>query len=186
MLRRKFIMKKYSLFTIIILMLIASVTNADSISIPASAFSGRTDGGNLGYLGNESGTARFFNVKMFAAVNLPDRATVTSFRCGGRAFFKRIIAFTLRRNDPQQSNVDLATIRTSLDGTGFEFVGTNNISSGTINNARFNYYIIAEIEDPSVNPPTRPFCPDKPRPFPRAPKIPECSVGFCSIEYTEN
>jgi hypothetical protein len=145
------------------------------VSVPASAFTGRLDSGVEGYDGNESGTARFFQVKMFAPVNLPHGATVTSFRCGGRAFFKRRIAFTLRRNEPQQANVDMATTKTSLDGTGFEFVETTEIKSGEIDNAKFNYYIVAEIEDPNVTPPTKAMCPDG-----------ECTVGFCRIGYTEN
>lgn len=177
------IMKKYALVLITIIAAVTSATYAYSkgfVSVPASAFSGITDGGNLGYQGNESGTARFFNVKMFAPVDLPDGTTVTSFKCGGRAFFEHRIAFTLRRNEPQQANVDLATIKTSLNGTGFEFINTNRIKSGRINNERFNYYIMAEIENPKVTPPTKAFCPDNSK------GIPECSVGFCSIEYTEN
>lgn len=176
-------MKKYVLLLIIILAAATSATCVYSrgfVSVPASAFSGITDGGNLGYHGNESGTARFFNVKMFAPVNLPDGTTVTSLKCGGRAFFKHRIAFTLRRNEPQQANVDLATTKTSLNGTGFEFVNTNRIQSGRINNERFNYYIIAEIEDPRVTPPTKAFCPDNSK------GIPECTVGFCSVGYAEN
>jgi hypothetical protein len=143
------------------------------VSVPASAFTGRQDDGVGGYDGNETGTARFFQVKMFAPVHLPHGATVTSFRGGGRAFFQRSIRFTLRRNEPQQANVDMAAVRTTLDGTSFEFVDTTDIQSGGVDNGRFNYYIVAEIEDPNVTPPTKPICPDG-----------ECRVGFCRIGYT--
>lgn len=170
-------MKKLNLFITSVLMLIASVTYANAggfISVPAPAFSGIVDGGNLGYQGNDSGTARFFRTKIVAAVNLPHETTVTFFRCGGGAFFGKRVAFTLRRNEPQQANVDLATIKTSLNGTGFEFVSTTQIKSGNIHNGKFNYYIIAEIEDPNANPPTLPMCGAR-----------KCWVGFCTIGYVE-
>ncbi len=147
------------------------------VSVPASAFSGENENGGLSSQSNLSGTARHFNVKMFAPVSLPDGVTVISLQCGGRAFFKRQIAFTLRRNEPQQQNVDIAILKTSLDGTGFEFVETSNIQSAEVDNSKFNYFLVAEIEDPNVVPPTRAFCPNN------AAGVPECSVGFCRIGY---
>lgn len=142
------------------------------VSIPASAFSG-VSRLETSFKGNDTGTALFFNVKVFAPVNLPDGATIISMRCGARAFFKRQISFTLRRNEPQQENIDIAVAQTSLDGTSFEFIDTNTITSGLVDNSKYNYYVVAEIEDPTVSPPTSPFCPDG-----------ECWVGYCRIGYT--
>lgn len=143
------------------------------VSVPASAFTGISSGGHGSYEGNETGTSRSVKTKMFAPVNIPHGVTVTTFQCGGRAFFKKRIAFTLRRNEPQQENVDMAIARTSLNGTGFEFVDAPGIKSGKINNGKFNYYIVAEIEDPNVTPPTKPICANG-----------ECTVGFCRIGYS--
>ena len=189
-------MKKYNIITLIVilitpmlLMFNVSMALAQStksfLSIPASAFTGQ-DGGHAvyGYEGNITGTSRSFNVRVFAPVNLPHGAYVTSLQCGGRAYFHRSIVFHLRRNEPQQANVDMATVKTSLDGTGFEFVNTNSITSGEINNSKYNYYIVAEIEDTRDNPNTAAFCPNKPVPDPLLPKISECRVNFCSIGYT--
>jgi hypothetical protein len=157
---------------------ITSGAFAETISIPAPAFYSGPDGHGRP---NLSGTAQHFNTILFAPISLPEDVTITSFECGGRAFFKRSIKFTLRRNEPQQQNIDVASMRTTLDGTGFEVVRTSTINSGVINNERFNYYIVAEIKDPSVNPPTRPFCPNKPSST--STKVPECSVGFCEIRF---
>ncbi len=90
-------MKKFSLIMIIaiLVLLITPVALAQSttryLAIPSSSFTPRTSEGSLdgngGYDGNQSGTARLFNESflMFAPVNLPHSATVTSMRCGGRA-----------------------------------------------------------------------------------------------------
>jgi len=164
-------MKRHSLVISILFLLIASVALAQSptrfLSIPSSGFTPQTS--EEGYSGNQTGTARFFGTGfwMFAPVNLPHGATVTSMRCGGQAPFSddRII-FTLRRNDPQQANVDMATVMTTFERTGFEFVATSSITSPVVNNNRFNYYIVAEADLIDVR-----HCTN-------------CSVGFCRIGYT--
>ena len=171
-------MKKFSLIMIIaiLVLLIAPVTLAQSttcyLSIPSSGFTPRasegTVGSDAGYDGNQSGTARFFNgsFAMFAPVNLPDGATVNSMRCGGQVSTSNKISFTLRRNEPQQANVDMATVMSNVGDTGFQFLDTTSIESPTINNATFNYYIVAQADDFDVG-----VCPT-------------CSVGFCRIGYT--
>lgn len=153
-------------------LLIASEALASPISIPASAFYSGPDGHGRP---NKSGTAMDFHTVLFAPVSLPQNATITSFNCGGRATFRKSVIFTLRRNEPQQQNIDIASMRTSLDGTNFEFVGTRSINSGVINNANFNYYIVAEVDDPTKNPPTRSICGSQ--------SNPKCSVGFCNIGF---
>jgi hypothetical protein len=161
----------------ICVLLTASVAFAQSttgfLSIPSSSFTPQTSEGtgNAGYDGNVTGTARLFegSFLMFAPVNLPHHATVTSLKCGGRAPSRDFkVGFTLRRNDPQQANVDMATVSTTFEGTGFQFVSTTSITSAVINNARFNYYIAAQTDAFDVG-----FCP-------------ECSIGFCTIGYTVN
>ena len=159
----------------ILFLFIASVALAQSpsrfLSIPSSGFTPQDSegfGGNAGYDGNKTGTARSFDgsFRMFAPVNLPHGATVTSMCCGGRApsSDSRII-FTLRRNEPQQANVNMATAMTTFEGTGFQFVDTTSITSPVVNNAKFNYYIIARLS------------------FFDVATCPECSVGFCRIGY---
>jgi len=159
------------------LLLTASVAFAQStpgfLSIPSSSFTPQTSEGtgNAGYDGNLTGTARFFegSFLMFAPVNLPHRATVTSLTCGGRAPSRDFkVSFILRRNEPQQANVDMATVSTTFEGTGFQFVRTTSITSAVIDNARFNYYIAAQTDAFDVG-----FCP-------------RCSIGFCTIGYTVN
>jgi hypothetical protein len=106
---------------------------------------------------------------MFAPVTVPHGATIGSMRCGGRAPSSEFrIVFTLRRNEPQQANLDMATVMTTFEGLGFQFVDTNSITSPVINNERFNYYIVAQTNTLDVG-----FCPN-------------CSVGFCRIGYTVN
>jgi hypothetical protein len=164
-------MKRHSLVISILFLLIASVALAQSpthfLSIPSSGFTPQTS--EDGYSGNQSGTARFFQagLLMFAPVNLPHGATVTSMRCGGRAPRSDFrIIFTLRRNEPQLANVDMATVMTTFEGIGFQFVGTSSITSPVVNNSRFNYYIVAEADAIDVG-----FCTS-------------CSIGFCRIGYT--
>lgn len=105
---------------------------------------------------------------MFAPVNLPHGATITSMRCGGgapRSDFR--LFFTLRRNDPQQANVDMATVMTTFEEKGFQFVNTNSITSPLVNNARFNYYIVAGVSAKDSG-----LCP-------------KCDIGPCRIGYTD-
>ncbi len=172
-------MKKFILVTLIALgfPLITIVgANAQStttgfISIPASAFSGENGSQSL----NTTGTATVLTHLAFAPVSLPHRARVTSLQCGGTSFFRNSIVFTLRRNEPQQANVDVATVRTSLEGTNFEFVNTNSVANAVVNNARFNYYMVADITDPQETDDVPAFC-----------QKGKCSIGFCRIGYTIN
>ena len=171
------------------LMLISFHANADTrgfISIPASAFSGEnsdtgsdtTDGEEtFGYQGNESGTTRHFNVVLYAPVNLPHGASVTLFKCGGSSAKNTRAAFRLRRNEPQQQNVEIANVKTSLEGAGFEFMSTHSIRNEKIDNEKYNYYIVAEVLKSHVNPSDRARCGNPS-------KLPECSVNSCSIGYT--
>jgi hypothetical protein len=145
------------------------------VSIPCSAFAGESEEGPFFTHGNISGTARSFHVQMFAPAFLPDGARVTSFRAGAKARFNRQIEVTLRRNEPQQANVDMATVETSLEGTGFEFVGTTQIKSPVVDNSRFNYYVVALVRKPNEFPNVRTFCQDE------ADGSPGCLVGFCRI-----
>jgi len=173
-------MKIISLIIATVLVLIASMANADTrgfISIPASAFSGENSDTPHGYQGNESGTTRHFNVILFAPVNLPHRASVTSFKCGGSSAVDTRTVFRLRRNEPQQQNVEIANVKTSLEDAGFEFMSTNIIRNEKIDNEKYNYYIVAEVLRSGITPPTRGWCSDNP-------KRTECSVNSCSIGYT--
>jgi hypothetical protein len=144
------------------------------LSIPASGFTGGPN--------SPSGTAMIFSrgLRLFAPVNLPHGARVIELRCGGVArgdpsSTEIRIVFTLRRNEPQQANVDMATMATL--GNGFQFVSTNSITEPVVNNETFNYYIVAELErEPQSGPPCGSFDPAQRR----------CSVGFCRIEYISN
>lgn len=147
---------------------IASAQSVGYTSIPSSAFHGERS------VQNVTGTARTIFSLLYAPVYLPQGATVTTLSCGGTAFFQKQIVFTLRRNNPQQANVDMATTRTTLDGTGFEFVSTDAITSGLIDNSQFNYFLVADVDKPEGNQPgSRAACPNE-----------ECSVGFCRIRHT--
>ena len=141
------------------------------VSIPASAFTPRQVKNNLGgYDGNVTGTARMFtenSFSMFAPVSLPHGASVTSLSCGGQDSFSNVrLKFTLRRNEPQQANVDMGTVSTSFEQTGFQFLSTTSIVEPVIDNRRFNYYVVAETQHEDVG-----FCPG-------------CSVAFCAIGFT--
>jgi hypothetical protein len=90
-----------------------------------------------------------------------------SFRCGGQdatSDFK--LQFILRRNWPQQANVDMATIESTFAATGFQFLTTTSITGPVIDNATYNYYIVATAIAFDVG-----VCPG-------------CSVGFCRVGYT--
>jgi len=146
------------------------------LSVPAAAFNGERT------FPNATGTAQFFRTTAVAPVILPDNATVTFMACGGRATFRKQIIFTLRRNEPQQENVDMAVLETSLNGTGFEFVSDNQIIDGAVDNSRFNYFIVADVNRPGGNSPgNREIC--KVTSGPTGVGT-ECSVGFCRLGYT--
>jgi hypothetical protein len=164
-------MKTHTLIITVLSLLISSLAVAQSptrfLSIPSSSFTPVTAG--RGYDGNISGTARFFrkSYTMFAPLDMPNGATITSMRCGGRAPRPNWkITFTLRRNEPQQANVDMAAVMTTLEEIGFQFLNTTLVTSPVIDNAKFNYYIVATKSGVGFA-----GCND-------------CSVGFCRIGYT--
>ena len=138
------------------------------LSIPSSDFTPQNS--DAGYEGNASGTARHFGAtgyQMTAPVNLPQDATVTSLRCGGAAADSDLrLVFTLRRNQPQQANVDMAEVMTTFAGNGFQFVSTTSITSPEVDNGNFNYYIVAEAVHFDVG-----FCGSA------------CSIGFCRVGF---
>lgn len=155
-------MRIFSLLVVILGLFAPSVALAQSLSylaIPSSGFTTRNSTtvvnplrGTVetrGYTGNVSGTARFFgdNAVMFAPVNLPHGATVISLNCAGRAPRpSRRISFSLRRNEPQQANVDMASVFMDFNVTSFQNKSTTSIDSPVIDNRRFNYYIVATID----------------------------------------
>ena len=74
------------------------------------------------------------------------------------------LRFTLRRNQPQIANVDMAVVESTLAATGFQFMTTSTVVSPQIDNSTFNYYVVAStIASPCSG----------------------CSVGFCRVSYTE-
>lgn len=138
------------------------------LSIPSSAFTSRETSAQ-GWDGNATGTNREFDSSsfLFAPVNLPHEATVTQLRCGGRDDSSTaVLWFTLRRNQPQVANVDMASLETTQAAVGFQVRTTSAITSPVIDNEAFNYYIVAQSADPEVG-------------FP----CPNCTVGFCRIRY---
>lgn len=171
--------KAHNLLITVLSLLFASIAVAQSptqfLSIPSSSFTPRASAAHISpsYDGNESGTSRLFgrSFTMFAPLDVPNGATITSMRCGGRApnSGHRVI-FTLRRNEPQQANVDMAVVMTAFEENGFQFVDTNSVTSPVADNARFNYYIIAAVNK-SASANDVGFCPD-------------CAVGFCRLGYT--
>ena len=156
---------------------IAAKADGGFISIPASEFSGN------GMAHNSSGTAVFLRTTAFAPLLLPDNATITFFSCGGKATFRKEVIFTLRRNEPQQANIDMASLETGLDETGFVTLTSNDIVQGEVDNRRFNYFIVADSSKPGGNNPgDRAIC--NPTQNGTDPVSTECSIGFCRIGYT--
>ena len=154
----------------------ASAQDSGWLSLPAAAFSG------AGAFPNATGTAQFFRTTAFAPVILPDNATVTFMACGGRAAFRKQIIFTLRRNEPQQENVDMVVLETALDATGFEFVSENQITDGAVDNRKFNYFIVADVSKPGGNSPgNRAVCANTSGPGGSGT---QCLVGFCRLGYS--
>ena len=150
-------------------MSLAFAQETSFLTIPSSGFTSRTVTENLGYEGNTSGTARLFDnsILMFAPVYLPHGATVTGLRCGGMApSDEKRVEFTLRRNQPQIANVDMATVMTTFEGLGFQHPETASITSPVVDNATFNYYIVAAARHIDVG------------------RCRNCVVGYCRIRYT--
>ncbi len=142
------------IFVVAICLLLPSIGYSQSsrqfISIPSSGFTPMWSysNGRISYKGNVTGTARQFAGShiMFAPANLPHGSVVTSFKCGGKhpsVDAGKAIEFVLRRNEPQQANVDMATIATEPTRSGFQLVSTTSIDSGKVDNNRFNYYVVA-------------------------------------------
>jgi hypothetical protein len=138
------------------------------LSLPSSAFTARSP--DLAWDGNESGTGRFFGngTHLYAPVELPHGATVDHFRCAGqKALSNANVFFTLRRNQPQVANVDMAEVSNTGTAVGFQILTDTTITSPDINNSAYNYYIIAAANDGE---------------FPFA--CSGCSVAYCRIRYT--
>lgn len=139
------------------------------LTIPSSGFTAQNSEG--GYESNATGTTRFFaqSSLMLAPVNLPHGAMVTSLYCGGLAPVTDLrLVFTLRRNAPQVANVDLITVATSYAGIGFERAGSVFVDEPEVDDRRFNYYIIAEVDN-QVG----------------ANLCPTCALYYCRIGYTD-
>lgn len=141
------------------------------LSIPSSAFTSQNTSTDFAssWSGNGTGTSRSFGFggALFAPVTLPHGATVTQFRCGGvdgGTDFR--LEFKLFRNFPQQANVELAVMTTTFPETGFRFLNSSSITSPVINNASYNYYVIAKAVPLDVG------------------ACPACAVGFCRVSYT--
>lgn len=120
------------------------------IAIPASAFTGQNSNRKSlnnkknGYTGNSTGTTRYFKNKLFAPVNIPHKAVVTLLYCRGSSVSHARTVFRLRRNEPQQANIEIANVKTSLDDGGFESMTSRIRSNNKIDNYRYNYYLVAE------------------------------------------
>ncbi|TCK17823.1 hypothetical protein DFR30_1073 [Thiogranum longum] len=159
------------------------------VAVPASAFSeidSKSSDEPGSYKGNSTGTSRDFKGTMFAPVNLPHGSIVTSFACGGKTNGGFLVGFKLRRNEPQQENIDMASIEsareteeglinTGMGIAGYQFLNTNSIGSANIDNSKFNYFIAASPINPLPNTtsPIRPNCIDR------------CvSVNYCNVGYT--
>ena len=187
-------MKILNLSIATILVVISSITVADTIgyiAIPASAFSekdSQSSNENASYKGNQTGTSRYFNGSMFAPIYLPHGSNVTSLACGSNPKGGYLTSFTLRRNEPQQANIDMASLETAIltegqvvKGIGlaaYQFLHTESIISPRIDNSKFNYYIIAYQKNPLPNarPPVALICAD------RCANVNYCSVGYTIVE----
>lgn len=142
------------------------------LAVPASGFTPQTSEGtgDAGYDGNTTGTARKFfgSVRMFAPVNLPNDATITSLYCGGVApTTETRLIFTLRRNQPQTANVDMIIAATHFPAVIFDVANSTSVTEPIVDNSTFNYYLAAEVDDLHGNP------------------CPTCAIGFCRIGYTQ-
>ncbi|WP_144375408.1 hypothetical protein [Thiolapillus brandeum] len=174
-----------------------SVTTADTfgfVSIPAAAFSVR-DSQTGSYTGNESGTARSFSGLMFAPVDIPHGSVVTLFKCGGHPKAGTLVRFALRRNEPQQANVDMAVVESAFSTdiplignkpTGlaqYQFLSTSRIVSGGIDNSIYNYYVVASTIYPPFDSLGPQFSGDS-SPYSDCIKAGDCTgVNYCSIGY---
>ena len=139
------------------------------LAIPSSGFTAQTSEG--GYGGDVTGNARSFagSSLMFAPVILPHGAKVNSLTCGGQAPVTDLrLIFSLRRNNPQVANINMITAATSYAGIAFEWTFSNVVDEPEVDNQRFNYYIVAEVDN-QVG----------------ADLCPTCTVNFCRIVYID-
>lgn len=144
-------------------------SGATYLAIPSSGFTAQNSEG--GYMSSATGTTRFFaqSSLMLAPVNLPHGATVTSLYCGGVAPVTDLrLVFKLRRNDPQVANVDLSTVATSYAGIGGEGTDIDFVDEPEVDNSRFNYYIVADVDN-----------------LVGANLCPTCAIYFCRIGYID-
>ncbi len=163
-------MRKLLVAISVVLTSFSALAHAEFLSIPSSGFTPQSS--DRGYSGNNSGTARYFEKSffMFAPVNLPHRATVTSLLCGASTGANNYrIQFTLRRNEPQQANVNMATVLTTYAHSGFQFVSSNAVNAPVVDNATYNYYVVAELQSSTDE----------------FPQCPHCSIGFCRVGYSD-
>jgi len=161
------------------------------ISIPASAFSEKNSQAfaeMTSYRGNDTGTSRYFSGTMFAPLNLPHGSVVTSFSCGSKPKGSNITRFTLRRNEPQQANIDMAVIDTLKPNnvlapvTHYQILNTISIKSGGIDNSKFNYYIVASSISPFPNANVTTLCNSNLSNMERCGNVNFCRVGYTIVE----
>jgi hypothetical protein len=137
----------------------------EHVAVPAVAFVGK----DVSY--NETGTAAFFRQRAFAPLSLPDNAKLVGFDCGLRTFPIHGIKVSLRRNEPQQANVELDNLGIPKGGDGrFQFKSATQVSHPDVNNGKFNYYLVAEVLPKSAN--VSDICNGE-----------ECLVGACQVAY---
>ncbi|MEO7200396.1 MAG: hypothetical protein ABIY56_09300 [Dokdonella sp.] len=144
-------------------------SGATWLTIPSSGFTGQNSEG--GYGGNATGTTRLFAASslMLAPVILPHGATVTSLYCGGMAPVTDLrLVFTLRRNAPQVANIDMVTAATTYAGNGFQWTFSDVVDEPEVDNKRFNYYIVSEVDNQLG-----------------ANLCPACTINFCRIGYID-
>lgn len=194
-------MKIFKIMVVTYILVNTSITIAGTfgaVSIPAPAFTeqnSQSSNQSGSYKGNESGTSRSFSGMMFAPVDLPHGSIVTSFKCGGQPKAGTLVKFSLRRNEPQQANVDMAVIQSAFSNVPplignkpkglaeYQFINTTSITSSRIDNSKYNYYIIAS----TIYPPFDTLGPELSgswSPYSECNNSKNCtSVNFCNIGY---
>lgn len=180
------------------LLLNASATLAGTkgvVSIPATAFTeqnSQSSNQKGSYKGNKSGTSRSFTGMMLAPINLPHGSIVTSFKCGAQPHDGSLVEFTLRRNEPQQANLDMGVITSAFSSVPplignkplglaeYQFISTTAITSGGIDNSKYNYYILASTIFPPVD-----LLVGSTPPWSKCAVSKSCtSINFCNVSYT--
>lgn len=160
---------KYIFFCLqlIILGMISSSALANYVSIPATSFVGF----EVSY--NETGTAAFIRKQAFAPVHLPHGSKAQRFSCGVKAWPIKGFRISLRRNEPQQENIDMGAVNIDRGSNGgFKFLSSEVLIENGIDNRRYNYYLTVEIQPKSET--TGSICNGK-----------ECIIGSCQIHFTQ-